>query len=59
MLPLVSARNEVRDEAVQALSILGYPQPEAAKLVDAVLAQQPDMPLDKLIKESLRQNGKK
>ena len=32
---------------------------EAAKLVDAVLAQQPDMPLDKLIKESLRQNGKK
>ena len=59
VLPLVSARNEVRDEAVQALSILGYPQPEAAKLVDAVLSQQPDMPLDKLIKESLRQNGKK
>ncbi|MBQ4033944.1 MAG: Holliday junction branch migration protein RuvA [Paludibacteraceae bacterium] len=55
-IPFANPRNEDRSEAIAALSMLGYTAADAAALVDKVLAAQPDLPLNKLVKEALRLN---
>lgn len=44
-----------RDEAVAALSMLGFNQQASAKVVEKILGVVPDMPLEKIIKEALKQ----
>lgn len=56
VLPLVNQRSEDRAEAITALTMLGYTSADSAALVDKVLASQPDLPLNKLVKEALRLN---
>lgn len=56
VLPLANPRSQDRDEAIAALSMLGYTAADSAALVDKVLASQPDLPLNKLVKEALRLN---
>ncbi len=55
-IPFANPRNEDRNEAIAALSMLGYTAADSAALVDKVLAAQPDLPLNKLVKEALRLN---
>lgn len=55
-IPFANPRNEDRNEAIAALSMLGYSAADSAALVDKVLAAQPDLPLNKLVKEALRLN---
>lgn len=51
-----SERSQDRSEAITALTMLGYTASDSAALVDKVLASQPDLPLNKLVKEALRLN---
>jgi Holliday junction DNA helicase RuvA len=51
-IALVS-NNTQRDEALSALSVLGYPIEQTQKVVDALLQVEPDMPVDRLIKNAL------
>jgi Holliday junction DNA helicase RuvA len=51
-IALVS-NNTQRDEALSALSVLGYPIKQTQKVVDALLQVEPDMPVDRLIKNAL------
>lgn len=55
-LQFASSRSEDRNEAITALSMLGYTAADSAALIDKVLAAQPDLPLNKLVKEALRLN---
>lgn len=55
-LPLANNRSEDRSEAITALTMLGYTPADSATLVDKVLAAQPELPLNKLVKEALRLN---
>lgn len=50
-----SAMRENRDEAVTALAMLGFNQVASAKVVDKILKVAPTMPLEKIIKEALKQ----
>ena len=45
-----------REEAVNALVVLGYTPADAANMVDKVKSAQPDLPLNKVVKEALRLN---
>ena len=51
-IALVS-NNTQRDEALSALGVLGYPIKQTQKVVDALLQVEPDMPVDRLIKNAL------
>ena len=51
-IALVS-NNTQRDEALSALGVLGYPMKQTQKVVDALLQVEPDMPVDRLIKNAL------
>lgn len=56
VIPLNNERSEDRSEAIAALTMLGYTPADSSALVDKVLASQPDLPLNKLVKEALRLN---
>ncbi len=45
----------VRDEAVGALSMLGFSPAPSAKVVMAILKEHPDMPVEQIIKAALKQ----
>lgn len=45
----------VRDEAVSALTMLGFSPAPSAKVVTAILTAQPDLPVERVVKEALRQ----
>jgi Holliday junction DNA helicase RuvA len=47
------SNNTQRDEALSALGVLGYPMKQTQKVVDALLQVEPDMPVDRLIKNAL------
>ena len=45
---------EVRDEAVQALTMLGFSPAPTHKVVTSILKEEPDAPVDKVIKLALK-----
>lgn len=51
-IALVS-NNTQRDEALSALSVLGYPIKQTQKVIDGLLQVEPEMPVDRLIKNAL------
>ena len=53
--PTVSPINkEVHDEAVEALKMLGFPPAPTSKVVKAILAEEPDAPIERVIKLALK-----
>ena len=51
---LVNVNNEVRDEAVSALTMLGFSPAPTAKVVTAILREQPDLPVEQVVKLALK-----
>ena len=47
--------NAVRDEAVAALTMLGFAPAPTQKVVVAILQEQPDLPVEKVVKLALKQ----
>jgi len=52
--PAAAVNSTVRNEAVQALTMLGFAPAPSAKVVDALLADNPQMPVEQVVKESLK-----
>ena len=50
----VAVPSPVRDEAVQALSMLGFPPAPSAKVVSQILAEQPELLVEQVIKLALK-----
>ena len=50
----VVVNNEVTDEAVSALTMLGFSPAPSAKVVKAILTETPDMPVEMVVKEALK-----
>lgn len=46
--------NAVKDEAVSAMTMLGFSPAPAAKVVTAILTEQPNMAVERVIKEALK-----
>lgn len=46
--------NDVKDEALGALTMLGFSPAPSAKVVTAILQEQPDMPVEMVVKEALK-----
>ena len=55
-LPLagVGAANAVMDEAVSALTMLGFPAAASQKVVMGILKEEPSAPVEKVIKVALK-----
>jgi Holliday junction DNA helicase RuvA len=51
----VGFNKEVRDEAVGALTMLGFAPAPSAKVVVAILKEQPDLPVEQVVKLALKQ----
>ncbi|MCI5777067.1 MAG: Holliday junction branch migration protein RuvA [Bacteroidales bacterium] len=51
---LRSAASEVAEEALQALLTLGYNKAQAAKVVDKILADNPDLKVEGVVKAAFR-----
>ena len=47
--------NQVKDEAVSALTMLGFAPAPSQKVVLAILQQQPDLPVEQVVKLALKQ----
>ena len=47
--------NAVRDEAVAALTMLGFSPAPTQKVVIAILQQQPSLPVEQVVKQALKQ----
>ena len=45
----------VRDEAVGALTMLGFALAPSAKIVNAILAAEPELPVEQVVKMALKQ----
>ena len=45
----------VKDEAVSALTMLGFSPAQSAKVVTALLTEQPDLPVEQVVKLALKQ----
>lgn len=52
-LPM-NLQNEIVDEAVAALTMLGFPAAASQKAVHAILKEEPDSPVEKVIKLALK-----
>ncbi len=52
-LPLAAA-NGVKDEALQALEVLGYNKAQAAKAIDKILADNPDLKVEGVVRAAFR-----
>jgi len=50
----VAFSKEVHDEAVEALKMLGFPPAPTSKVVKAILAEEPDAPIERVIKLALK-----
>jgi Holliday junction DNA helicase RuvA len=48
-----TSNNTQRDEALSALSVLGYPIKQTQKVVDTLLQAEPNMPVERIIKNAL------
>lgn len=53
--PQTAVSSPVKDEAVQALTMLGFSPAPSAKVVAAILQEQPDMPVEQVVKLALKQ----
>ena len=51
-----SVNTAVKDEAVSALSMLGFSPAPSAKVVTAILTEQPDLPVEQVVMLALKQN---
>jgi len=51
---LASGYNTTRDEALKALEVLGYNRQKASKIIDQVLASDPQAKVEELIKTALK-----
>ena len=49
----ITSSNTQRDEALSALSVLGYPMKQTQKIVDGLLQVEPSMSVERLIKNAL------
>lgn len=49
-----AVNNAVKDEAVAALTMLGFSPAPAAKVVVAILTEQPDLAVEMVVKEALK-----
>lgn len=49
----VSPNNTQREEALSALSVLGYPLKQTQRIVDSLISAEPDMPVERIIKNAL------
>lgn len=47
--------NSVKEEAVSALAMLGFSPAPSAKVVMAILKAQPDLPVEQVVKQALKQ----
>ena len=52
--PSSMVNNSVKDEAVQALTMLGFSPAPSAKVVIAILKEQPNLPVEQVIKLALK-----
>lgn len=50
-----SINTEVRDEAVSALTMLGFSPAPSAKVVSQIITEQPDQPVEQVVKLALKQ----
>ena len=50
-----AAQRVVRDEAIGALTMLGFSPAPSAKVVSAILQEQPDLPVEQVVKLALKQ----
>lgn len=50
-----AVNNEVRDEAVGALTMLGFSPAPSAKVVAAILSENPQLPVEQVVKLALKQ----
>lgn len=50
----VAVNKEVHDEAVEALKMLGFPPAPVSKVVNTILSDEPDAPVEKVIKMALK-----
>ena len=53
--PQPQVDKEVRDEAVGALTMLGFAPAPSAKVVTAILKEQPSLPVEQVVKLALKQ----
>ena len=51
----IAVNNEVRDEAIGALTMLGFAPAPSAKVVSAILADNPQAPVEQVVKLALKQ----
>ena len=47
--------NDVKDEAVSALTMLGFSPAPSAKVVSAILTDNPQLPVEQVVKLALKQ----
>lgn len=50
-----AVNNEVRDEAIGALTMLGFAPAPSAKVVSAILSDNPQLPVEQVVKLALKQ----
>lgn len=50
-----AVNNEVRDEAISALTMLGFAPAPSAKVVSAILTDNPQLPVEQVVKLALKQ----
>lgn len=50
-----AVNNEVRDEAIGALTMLGFASAPSAKVVSAILSDNPQLPVEQVVKLALKQ----
>lgn len=54
LFPSSAVHSEVHEEAVAALTMLGFPQAPSQKVVSAILKEEPSLPVEKVIKLALK-----
>ena len=52
---LQTVNSSVRDEAVGALTMLGFAPAPSAKVVAAIMKENPDLPVEQVVKLALKQ----
>ena len=52
---VATVNNEVRDEAIGALTMLGFAPAPSAKVVSAILSDNPQLPVEQVVKLALKQ----
>lgn len=53
--PAVAVNKEVHDEAIGALTMLGFSPAPSAKVVSAILSENPQLPVEQVVKLALKQ----